>query len=111
MGLKHCVFQLSRTDDLLIWSWNERDGQISIESAYDTIIFYLLDVQQKWWFFSFWKWQIPLQTKHFCWLFKNKILTWDNCIKRGGTSPIICVLCHLDVESMDHLMIQCPFNQ
>jgi hypothetical protein len=41
----------------------------------------------------------------------NKILTWDNYIKRGGEGPNICALCHLDVEVMDHLMIHYSFTK
>lgn len=111
MDLNHCGFQLTLDDYYLAWSWNEENGELTAKLAYDAILFTLLNTQRNWWHFSYWKWHIPLMIKLFCWLMlENKILTWDNYVKRGGVGPIICVLCHLDVESVDHLMIHCPFS-
>lgn len=44
-------------------------------------------------------------------MFKNKILTWDNFLKRGGTGPNVYILCLMDVKIVDHLMIHCPFTK
>lgn len=44
-------------------------------------------------------------------MLKNKILTWDNFLKRGGSGPNICIMCHMDAESVDHLMVHCSFTK
>ena len=44
-------------------------------------------------------------------MFENKILTWDNFLKIGGTSPNICILCHMDIEIVDHVMVHFPFTK
>lgn len=44
-------------------------------------------------------------------MLENKILTWDNFLKRGGNGPNVCILCFMDVESVDHIMIHCKFTK
>ena len=44
-------------------------------------------------------------------MLENKILTWDNYVKRGRIGPTICVLFMLETEYIDHLMVKCTFTQ
>jgi hypothetical protein len=44
-----------------------------------------------------------------CLALNNKLLTWDNCVKRGWCGPNRCILCKNDSESITHLFIFCPF--
>lgn len=41
---------------------------------------------------------------------KQKILTWDNIIKRGKAGPHRCVLCKDQEEIVSHLFFKCPFS-
>ena len=43
-------------------------------------------------------------------LLQNKILTLDNLKKRGFFIVNHCVLCKNDEESVDHIMLHCPFS-
>jgi hypothetical protein len=64
----------------------------------------------KFWYSEIWKWQIPLKVKLFVWLLlEQKILTWDNLLKRGFQGPSICVLCKESEESLLHLFGDCSF--
>lgn len=44
-------------------------------------------------------------------MLENKILTWDNFVKRGGSRLSYCVLCQGEGESTDHLMVHYSFTQ
>ena len=44
-------------------------------------------------------------------MFENKILTWDNFLKRGGMGFNVCILCKMDAETVDHLMVHCSFTR
>jgi hypothetical protein len=63
-----------------------------------------------WWWKPLWKLKSPLRCKLTLWLsLKNKLLTWDNGIKRGWIGPNWCVLCKSDVESNSHVFVSCPY--
>lgn len=65
---------------------------------------------------SFWKrvWD-PLSLPmviFFCWvLMHQKILTGEYLLKRGIIGPHRCVLCINDLETIEHLFMDCPFTQ
>lgn len=57
-----------------------------------------------------WKCKAPLRCKiTLCLALNNKLLTWDNGLKRGWCGPNKCVLCKSSVESIAHLFISCPY--
>jgi hypothetical protein len=65
---------------------------------------------QKWWWGLLWKSKAPTRCKISLWLaLNNKLLNWDNYIKRGWCEPNCCILCKNDSESIDHLFIFCPY--
>jgi hypothetical protein len=39
----------------------------------------------------------------------NKLLTWDNGLKRGWCGPNRCALYKSNDESVSHLFVTCPF--
>ena len=48
----------------------------------------------------------------FCWTAAHKsILTGDNLKIRGMEGPSRCPLCCSEEETMDHLLINCPYSQ
>jgi hypothetical protein len=48
----------------------------------------------------------------FLWLTaQNRILTWDNLIKKGFTGPSRCPLCQQSEETMEHLLNNCHYSQ
>jgi hypothetical protein len=44
-------------------------------------------------------------------MMENRILTWDNLIKRGMIGPSRCVLCGEREEYVNHLMVECLFTK
>jgi exonuclease III len=48
----------------------------------------------------------------FLWLTaQNRILTWDNLMKKGFTGPSRCTLCMQSEETMEHLLNTCQYSQ
>jgi len=57
-----------------------------------------------------WKYPGPIKSKIVLWLaLNNKLLTWDNGLKRGWNGPNRCALCKEDAESVFHLFIFCSY--
>ncbi|CAN0863006.1 Putative ribonuclease H protein At1g65750, partial [Linum grandiflorum] len=60
--------------------------------------------------FDVWPKRFPPKIQTFCWkVFHKRIATSDNLQKRGFSLSNWCVLCHNDMESVDHIMLQCNF--
>ena len=58
-----------------------------------------------------WTWNCPLKIKIFLWLLlEDKLLTWNNILKRGWQGPGLCLLCRGNEESTFHIFFQCPFT-
>ncbi len=97
---------LSFIPDAIIWRWNS-NGIFTIKSAYyflcfdgvdDRIITYL------------WGWRIPLKIRIFLWLaLRHKLLTGDRLIIRWWVGPSFCSLCNASEETLDHLLLVCPY--
>jgi hypothetical protein len=52
----------------------------------------------------------PPRCKITLWIaLNNKLLTWDNGLKRGWIGPGRCSLCKSNSESINHLFIFCPY--
>ena len=55
-----------------------------------------------------WSFSIPSKIRCFiCLVVENRILTWDNLLKRGWKGPGVCVLCRHGEDSVQHLFIDC----
>ena len=53
----------------------------------------------------------PLKCKMLLYLsLENKILTWDNCLKRGWIEPSICYLYKDESESVSHIFLSCSYT-
>jgi hypothetical protein len=54
----------------------------------------------------------PLKVKILMWLsVENKVLTWDNGMKRGWIGPSRCTMCKVDEETTHRLFVSCFFTQ
>jgi hypothetical protein len=54
---------------------------------------------------------MPTKDKTFSWLLiEDKLLTWNNLLKRGWQGPRLCLLCRGNEETVFHLFVQCPFT-
>lgn len=53
-----------------------------------------------------------MKIKCFNWLMmENRIMTWDNIVKRDGIGLNFYNLCKIEAKSMTHLMVQCSFSK
>ena len=96
--------------DILRWG-HSTSGTFSVKEAY-----YLQEnhpgqgldlVWSKVWLPFLWP-----KISFFLWLtVQNRILTWDNLLKRGFTGPSRCTLCMQNEETMEHLLNTCPYSQ
>uniref|UniRef100_A0A2N9GAU4 Reverse transcriptase zinc-binding domain-containing protein n=1 Tax=Fagus sylvatica TaxID=28930 RepID=A0A2N9GAU4_FAGSY len=60
---------------------------------------------------SIWKAKVPPRVAFFIWTAAalGKILTADNLRRRGITVVSWCYMCKADGESVDHLLLHCPY--
>jgi len=98
-------------EESLYWLLNSKDVSFTSKLGYKAWQVEILRVQPKWWWKSLWKCKAPIRCKLTLWIsLNNKLLTWDNGIKRGWCVPNICVLCKTNVEIVSHLFISCPYT-
>jgi hypothetical protein len=102
---------LQEKPDSLKWTGGDLSGQVTVKNVY------LASEKLKWnykiggWRKALWSWDCPLKIKLFIWLLvENKILTWEILQRRGFTGPSICKLCLKNVESTQHLFMECAFT-
>lgn len=94
----------------MVWDWADLGGIITEKLAYDFIVSENVTQVDGCWYAKFWKWQIPLKVTCFLWLcLRNRILTWDNLLKRGFCGPGYCFLCAAADETISHIFESCPF--
>jgi hypothetical protein len=107
-GLIGSGIDLNNEKDTLLWSWDTKRGQVNAKQAYEVQILMEGGVDSNFWYTDLWQWQIPLKIKLFAWLMlEQKILTWDNLVKRGFVGPSMCVLCGDEGENAKHLFVDC----
>jgi hypothetical protein len=54
---------------------------------------------------------LPSKDQTFLWLLiEDKLLTWNNLLKRGWQGPGLCQLCRGNEDFVFHLFVQCPFT-
>ena len=59
-----------------------------------------------------WKTTVPSKVKAFIWLVANDaMLTKKNLIRSHCPIDALCVRCRREIESTEHLFLQCPFSQ
>jgi hypothetical protein len=99
-------------EDSLCWSKNPHNGSYIVKLGYKAWLEENSETQLKWWWKPLWKIKAPPRCKLTLWLaLNNKLLTWDNCLRRGWCGPSRCPLCKEDQESTTHIFISCPFAE
>ncbi|KAE8820564.1 hypothetical protein D1007_01308 [Hordeum vulgare] len=104
--LEHVSLQLGIKDSI---TWKlASDGVYSARSAYQM----LFSGQVKSQFPEFiWKVKAPLKCKFFVWtVVQHRIATSDHLLLRGIVNEYFCPLCHRNLETVDHLLRECPWS-
>jgi hypothetical protein len=92
--------------DILRWG-HLTTGNFSAKEAYYLQVNHQNQSKENLWKPALWP-----KVSTFLWLVtRNRVLTWDNLRKRGFIGPSICILCHQQEETKEHLFNNCPFSQ
>lgn len=96
-----------------MWSWDTKRGQVSAKLAYDVQVMEDMEENTIFWYNNnLRRWQLPYKVIMFIWLMlEQKILTWENLIKRGIIGPSRCALCGNSEETVFHLFVECRFTK
>lgn len=98
-----------RGGDFITWDGPLVEDSLIMKDIYTGIISNRYIDQHTTLFSHFWKQQIPTKIILSCWVvWKGKVLTWDNLIKRGHHGPNRCAICCCGEESITHLFFSCP---
>ena len=99
-------------EDRLVWLKNLATREFMMKLGYQNLaIEYYQGERKQWWHFV-WKNAGSLKDKITLWIaLSNKLLTWDNLIKRGWKGPIWCLLCHSNEEIGSHLFVSCHYGE
>jgi hypothetical protein len=100
--------QLSEQEDTITWKWTKH-GQYTAKSAYAAQLagsFCLFDSM------AIWRAKVEGKHRFFAWLMvQRKILTADKLLARNWPCDPICQLCDHELESAEHLCLQCVYAQ
>lgn len=107
--------ELSRTNvrikdepDQLIWAHADT-GSYSPKYGYKFLMSKKGWGDPKWWAKSLWKLKCPAKAKTFFWcILKKKAPTWEILQSRCKQGPGRCALCKNDLETANHLFMECP---
>jgi hypothetical protein len=97
-------------DPYIIYWGHTPQGFLSIKEAYKITTNYHSLMKEEIWE-RIWKINHWPKVCTFLWLvIQNKILTWENLLKRGFTGPSRCPLCCIQEETTEHFLNQCTFS-
>jgi hypothetical protein len=100
--------QLTDQEDVIIWKWTQT-GNYTAKSAY------LAQLAGSYCTFdsmAIWKAKTEGKQRFFAWLLvQQKILTADKLMARNWPCNPNCVLCDQELETANHLCLQCVFAQ
>ena len=111
-GLVSLGIELNKDKYLLMWSWDTKSGQVSAKKAYEVQMMEVIETELVFWYNDLWKLQFPLKVKLFMWLLlEQRILTWENLVKRGIHGPRRYILYGNCEEISYHLFVDCIFTK
>jgi hypothetical protein len=94
----------------LVWKKSPH-GVYSPKLGYIALNVDLIQRESCWWWIGLWKLKSPLKTNISMWsVLENKVLTWDKMRKHQIEGSRWCLLCKGENESIDHILIFCPFT-
>jgi hypothetical protein len=100
------------SEDSLCWSKNTQNGSYSVKLGYKAWLEDNFVTHPKWWWKPLWKLKAPPRCKLTLWLaMNNKLLTWDNFLRRGWCGPNKCPLCKENQETITHLFVSVPMQE
>jgi len=98
--------ELNDDPDLLVWRWSP-DGSFSVRSAYQALHIGSHPIPGC---VRVWEVWAPLRVKLFLWLtLRRRHWTADRRRRHGLEAHDACFLCDQQAETIDHIIIQCPF--
>jgi hypothetical protein len=96
--------------DILRWGYSTA-GTFTIKEAYNIHSRHQANDKEAIWN-KVWNSALWPKVSTFLWLVvHNRTLTWDNLRKRGFIGPSLCVLCHQQEETKEHLFNGCSYSQ
>lgn len=102
---------ISNQEDKLLWA-PTHDGKYSVRDGYvATRHMETQQVKSRAFIFS-WNSVVLPKAGCFAWLaLRKRILTSDKLERLHITNSFACVLCKVETETVDHLLLRCPFAQ
>ena len=98
--------ELNNDPDLLVWRWSP-DGSFSVRSAYQALHIGSHPIPGC---VRVWEVWAPLRVKLFLWLtLRRRHWTADRRRRHGLEAHDACFLCDQQAETIDHIIVQCPF--
>lgn len=99
---------MTHSADNFHWIWTS-SGRYSVKTAYQAFFEGLTRLPGA---EQLWKSAAPLRQKFFGWLaIQNRCWTADRLQNRGLPHQPMCTLCLQEQETMNHLLMQCPFSR
>jgi hypothetical protein len=81
-------------EDYLFWSRDDKCGTFSAKKGYKVLAKEAFEGEVLWWWKFIWDQMLLIKYKILLWVtMENKVLTWDNEVKRGWCGPNRCSLC------------------
>lgn len=103
---------LNNDVDQVSWSGCMNGIVVDVADLYNTNISSSLGVLDQRFLLALWKHKIPIKILLFVWLlWRNRILTSDNLIKRGFQGPGLCSFYKQEAETICHIFFQCTLVQ
>jgi hypothetical protein len=100
--------RLSPVPDRFVWKWSP-NGIYSSSSAYAALLLGRVDILGA---CQIWKTQMPGKCKFFAWLvLHGRCWTSDRLHCHGLKDSDSCALCAQEVETLDHLLVDCVFSR
>lgn len=98
----------SEDEDQITWTWTA-SGTYSAKSAY---AMQFEGTNSSACAAEIWKPWAPSKCKFFLWLLlQNRIWTADRLLQRGWPNDYFCPLCERNLETVTHMIIECPFSR